>query len=340
MLRPLSDEQGGGFALIDALGRIGIRLDGAGQISFGKALLPANTTVADNPGATLISRLLGAAVGGYFQTCPDESGYAFAIVDQNGRIGFGVRSANLPLTGKVAIADRALVADYAAASPAASSWTGKKAGALGDSNTANNVWPPYVAAVHGLLFTNCGVGGSKFAKPDSNGTQISMCDDVRVNALPADAALITVAGGTNDWAQSAPMGTITSTDNTTFYGALNVTFGKVQARCPNARILVVTTPYGEFTETYASRGWTDPVTNLIGLTSRDYADAIRAAASRWGFPVADWWGENGINTASAATLMNIEGAAGSTIRIHFSDAGARRAASVINGRLFDLNPPA
>ncbi|WP_224231322.1 SGNH/GDSL hydrolase family protein, partial [Klebsiella variicola] len=84
-----------------------------------------------------------------------------------------------------------------------SPWSGKVIDVLGDSNVAYNKWQPLVAAELGCTFLNHGVGGSKIAKPDSSSTQISMCDDVRINALDTSAAAwICGPWGTNDWAQN------------------------------------------------------------------------------------------------------------------------------------------
>ncbi|MDE4755737.1 SGNH/GDSL hydrolase family protein, partial [Klebsiella pneumoniae] len=103
-----------------------------------------------------------------------------------------------------------------------SPWSGKVIDVMGDSNVAYNKWQPLVAAELGCTFLNHGVGGSKIAKPDSSSTQISMCDDVRINALDTSAAAwICGPWATNDWAQNIPIGSITDSVNTTVYGALN-----------------------------------------------------------------------------------------------------------------------
>jgi hypothetical protein len=336
MLRPAAPD---GFHFVDQAGRTVMRFTAAEGVRLFKALLPASVALDDDPATPLSARLLQGVVGSFLKTIPDESGYAFAVTDQAGRIAFGVPTANLPLSGTIAKAKRAEVADALSVPVIASNWTGRKWTSYGDSNTAFALWQGYVLASHAMTLTNRGVGGSKISGADGDTT--AMCQTTRIATIPADAQVITAAGGTNDWAQSVPLGVITSTDPTTFYGALNVMFPRIMAQAPNARIFVIATPYGEFTESWTSRsGWTSPTLNSQGLTSFDYRTAMIAVAARFGFPVVDWYGEAGVNGPNSAALLLTEGNPGATNRIHFNDAGARQHAAVATGRLFDLNPPA
>lgn len=154
-----------------------------------------------------------------------------------------------------------------------SKWKGKKWATLGDSITAMATWQAYVNAAHGFIWTNFGIGGTKISgsSVDAN----AMCQDTRINAIPINVDLITLMGGTNDWAQNTPLGTITSTDPTTFYGALNTFAQKAFARWPAKRIAIATTPYGEIPAWESRPGWTSPAHNALGLTTNDYAEAIR-----------------------------------------------------------------
>lgn len=212
-----------------------------------------------------------------------------------------------------------------------SSWSGQKSASFGDSLVQQNRWQPLVAKVHGIVDTNCGVGGSKIAKPDASASVISMCDDARIAAIPADSALILFEGGTNDWAQSVPLGSFTSELNTEFYGALHATISKLLARFPTARIVCITSPYCERGGALPS-GWVNGWTNAVGLTIRDYADAMRAVAHFYGLPVIDWSRECGWSRANAIQFLDPE-----TNLLHPSAAvGAPQVAKIINGRLWDI----
>lgn len=161
---------------------------------------------------------------------------------------------------------------------AVSKWKGKKWATIGDSITAGAHWQGFVVGVHQLSWTNFGVSGTKIsgAVGDTN----AMCQDTRINAVPDDFDLITLMGGTNDWAQNVPLGVIDSNDPLTFYGALNTFAIKAFARWPTKRIAVATTPYGEIPAYESRPGWTSPAKNSLGLTTNDYAEAIRQFCKR------------------------------------------------------------
>ncbi|KYZ73087.1 SGNH/GDSL hydrolase family protein [Klebsiella quasipneumoniae] len=216
-----------------------------------------------------------------------------------------------------------------------SPWSGKVIDVLGDSNVAYNKWQPLVAAELGCTFLNHGVGGSKIAKPDSSSTQISMCDDVRINALDTSAAAwICGPWGTNDWAQNIPIGTITDTVNTTVYGALNIIAQKLRARSPTKPILWATPFNGDY-DSPRSAAWVDGETNGYGRVS-DYAAAIRAVALRYGFPLIDLNADCGWTKFNSTSFLLTEGDTNPS-RIHLNaDAGPVRISSLITDRLAAL----
>lgn len=159
-----------------------------------------------------------------------------------------------------------------------SKWSGKTWASLGDSITAMATWQAYVNAVHGFVWSNYGIGGTKIsgAAGDTN----AMCQDTRINAIPTTVDLVTLMGGTNDWAQNVPLGDINSTDPLTFNGALNTFAQKAFKRWPTKRIALTTTPYGEIPAFESRPGWTSPAKNSLGLTTNDYAEAIRNFCKR------------------------------------------------------------
>ena len=93
----------------------------------------------------------------------------------------------------------------------------------------------------------------------------------RHQGLPADADYITLHFGINDddAHQKSPIGGITDTENTTFYGAWNVTLRYLITHHPYAKIGIIV-PNG---------------------CTRPYTDAIRAVARRWGIPYLDLPGD-------------------------------------------------
>lgn len=216
-----------------------------------------------------------------------------------------------------------------------SPWSGKVIDVMGDSNVAYNKWQPLVAAELGCTFLNHGVGGSKIAKPDSSSTQISMCDDVRINALDTSAAAwICGPWATNDWAQNIPIGSITDSVNTTVYGALNIIAQKLRARAPTKPILWATPFNGDY-DSGRTAAWVDGETNQYGRVS-DYAAAIRAVALRYGFPLIDLNADCGWTKFNSTSFLLTEGDTNPS-RIHLNaDAGPVRISSLVADRLTAL----
>ena len=207
-------------------------------------------------------------------------------------------------------------------------WEGKRWSTLGDSITAAGLWQAIVSAKLGLSHTNFGIGGTKLSGVDAN----AMCQDIRINAIPATQDLVTVMGGTNDWAQNVPLGATDSTDPLTFYGALNTLVSKLMARFPGKRVALFTTPYGEFID-FASRGWSNAYTNTQGLTTRDYAEAVRVVCKRWGLPCVDVQSNAGWNALNIRTYLNDDGAL-----LHPNSIGAGRVAEVVIGFFRGIEP--
>lgn len=184
------------------------------------------------------------------------------------------------------------------AAPTSLNWTSE-----GDSITAgtNGLYQTKAASTLYLNVTNTGVAGSKMGGPDA----ASMWQDARVNVIPTTTQILTVLCGTNDWAQSELIGAMTRTNVNTneFVGALNVWLGKIYARIlattPLLQIFVMTTTVGHRNPAYPSPWGIDGYTNAVGLTTNDYAEALRQWAKMWNLRIIDTnllW--NSINTAS------------------------------------------
>lgn len=214
-----------------------------------------------------------------------------------------------------------------AASSATSRWAETIAASYGDSITAGGAWQPAVALAHGLAHTAYGVGGRQI------GGASGMCQDAAVNTLPTNIGLLMVLGGTNDWAQSRALGAVTSTNTDEFYGALNQMCQKLTTRLPSARIVLLATTYGELPlRVTDGTGWANGINNLLGLTTRDYAEAVRVAGKRWGFPVIDT-DACGWNTVNVDAYMVDDGG-----HIHPNAAGGARMAAVVIGALKAIEP--
>lgn len=217
------------------------------------------------------------------------------------------------------------------ASSVVSAWSGKSWATLGDSITQQALWQSYVVSSLGLIWSNYGIGGTKLsgAVGDAN----AMCQDTRINAIPVGRDLVTVMGGTNDWAQNVALGVADSMDPLTFNGALNTLVTKLMARFPAKRVVLFTTPYGELPERIAGQGWVNAYTNSQGLTTKDYAEAVRSACKRWGLPCVDVNAGAGWNTLNIRTFITDDGGL-----LHPNTDGGKRIAEVAIGGLRSLEP--
>ena len=212
-------------------------------------------------------------------------------------------------------------------------WTGKSWAALGDSITYENYWQPNVAASLGLTYTNLGVSGTTLS--GASGSTTAMCQATRIATIPSGTNLITVLAGTNDWSRSVPLGTLGSTDPTTFYGAIYTLITNLYTASPTIRIVMLTTTYGEMYGNVApnSANWPNAYTNSIGLTTMSYADAIRLACRYYGVVCIDTQGMCGWNTTNIRTFVQDDGGL-----LHPNTLGGNRMSEVVRGGLRSIEP--
>jgi hypothetical protein len=197
----------------------------------------------------------------------------------------------------------------------------------GDSITREGYWQPAVAKALNIINTNLGIPGTRVSLMGGSDS-MGMCSNYRVGRIPSNSNIITLLGGTNDWAGNAALGDTSSMDSTTFCGALNVWIKKVTTAFPTARIFLLTTTYGEMSGEAGT--WTNTYTNLIGLTTRDYANAVILAGKRNSIPVIDLNNDCGWNTYNIGTFLQ-DG-------IHPNALGAARMANVIIKKIQGLLP--
>lgn len=206
------------------------------------------------------------------------------------------------------------------------SWEGGIMGTLGDSLTNQAAWQPFVCNQTGMTLLNYGISGTKVADPLGSDTN-AMCRDSRIDAISLTCDLITFLGGTNDWAQSIPIGSITDTTATTFYGALYLVASKLTTRFPTKKILWMTPPYGTYT------AFTTPTApyekNDLDFTTKDYGTAVIEVARQWGFPCIDLHANSGINRLNYTNYL--------VDRLHWNDIGGIRVANLVTNRLQSID---
>ena len=169
-------------------------------------------------------------------------------------------------------------------------WHDKLWATEGDSITFNGRYQIGVKSALQLHYINYGIGGTTLADNLNPNAIVNRFMEIN-NAVD----LITVTGGTNDYSQNIPIGTNSSTDKTTFKGALRTIIEGITANYPNARLALFTP---------IQRGDTTEGPNLLGLTVKDYADAMIEIGRMYSIPVLDLFGMSGINKLNISVFTS------------------------------------
>jgi lysophospholipase L1-like esterase len=200
-------------------------------------------------------------------------------------------------------------------------WIGKKMVVDGDSITQDasgkNYWQFVASKILGMWLDTSisqgipangwrGIGGSTIANevqaiinagqatPENAGDPKNVGLVCRYMDLPADADLVVIAGGSNDWAHSMiEMGETNSTDDTTFNGALNILLAGLKNKYPTIPVVMMTP---------IKRGQVHNAPNLKGLTLQQFVDAMIAKCREYGVYCLDMWGTCPINPQIPAML--------------------------------------
>lgn len=173
---------------------------------------------------------------------------------------------------------------------------GKKIVVIGDSLIAgyqlgkDASWTRTVEIENGATVYNYGINGNAISSVSgSSGTPMSK----RINTtdIPeiSTADIIVLEGGANDKNNNCPLGTISDLDtdnstveNTTFYGAINKAINDIRTVNNHARILFMTTYHRADN------------TNSLGLSYKDYADAMITACKNKSVPCYDNYSNSGM----------------------------------------------
>lgn len=180
----------------------------------------------------------------------------------------------------------------------------KKIACLGDSitegvNASGWQWHRYIDKYfkeNGVETTivNLGVGGTSVCTSSYVTSSLQPFVN-RLNTIPADADVIVIFGGTNDWGNNATLGTISDTGSSSFYGAYKYMLEWFANNRPNAKILTIT-PLKRYYRGYTST-WTNAQTtrNNKGQLLQDYVRAVKEVSEMYAIPCVDLHNESGLN---------------------------------------------
>lgn len=246
------------------------------------------------------------------------------------------------------------------------SWAGKTWCSYGDSITHYNVWQSYVTDYFGfsehylrgvgsatfvqsnLIWYanedgsfNCqpGIAGVTDAPAGTHAVEGYLCSEERIQTIPSDVDLVVIMAGTNDAGPSvsAPLGDLSYPfDENTFMGAVASTVVKIQEHCPNA-VVVLASPFSGrgYEEEGQSKeemrqNQTEPVYNNLGLTTYDYAKAVKEVAGYLSIPYVDVFESCGVNQFNRYEYLED--------LVHPAPEGGRAIAEVMIGRLKEIAP--
>lgn len=212
---------------------------------------------------------------------------------------------------------------------------GKKVAFLGDSITAG-VGVSDLAYSYPLVFeklAECevfvdGISGSRIAPQKATDREIGSNKHfiMRAPFLPADADMIVVFGGTNDFGHgNAPFGEFEDRTADTFCGAMHTLCQTLIQTHPKATVIFIT-PLHRTTEDYE--------VNEIGLPREkliSYVEMIRRVCAYYDFPVLDLYALSGIQPAVPENRERYmpDG-------LHPSNAGAEKIAKLLHAFVLSL----
>ena len=176
---------------------------------------------------------------------------------------------------------------------------GTKINFLGDSITEgagtsshDKMYTMLIEREYGAICQNYGIGGTRIARQKNASAEEKFDRDFvsRVPEMDADADIVVVFGGTNDFGHGdAPIGTMSDRTPYTFYGALHCLYTALIEKYPGVPIAVLT-PLHRITEDIPT-GDNKPAP--VG-TLKEYVNIIREVAEYYSLPVLDLFKESGL----------------------------------------------
>lgn len=144
-------------------------------------------------------------------------------------------------------------------------------------------WVSRMGDKYDMNYANYGISGCTVAAKNTSSI-INRYNEMENNT---DAQVILIEGGRNDMSNAITLGTNTSTDKSTFKGALNVIIADTLEKYPNA-IIVLVTPWKHISNN-----------NTTGLNNVDFANAMKE--------IAEHWNSNRVYCMYAADPANVGG---------------------------------
>lgn len=217
-------------------------------------------------------------------------------------------------------------------------WRNKKWAAFGTSITDTDYtdthflqptgkYPPYLAGLSGMLFTNYGIAGGSITTNVQNKVKQTTLTNFDV---------VTVEGSVNDHATSKPIGNVGDTGTDTFAGAI-YQIAKYVYENSNATLFFITDYVGRYVHINPAPDGSDfygdcapSKTNDLGLLQIDYINMMIKQCEYFGIPCITAGQDSGINLLTGNLyLMD---------HIHSTYAGGKQYAETIWSVLKNVKP--
>ncbi len=169
---------------------------------------------------------------------------------------------------------------------------------LGDSITygagATSPENNYVNIIEkeGAICRNYGIGGTRIALQKDKKEDHDFADfNSRFDQMEADADMVFVFGGTNDYGHGdAPIGEFSDRTADTFYGGLHSLYTGLLTKYPSAKIVIITPLHRRDEEVIR----TDAYGRQYIHTLKPFVCAIREVAEYYSLPVLDLYASSGL----------------------------------------------
>ena len=221
-------------------------------------------------------------------------------------------------------------------------WAKKSAVFVGDSITygvgteeGKRYWEFLEDELDFSSVTGRGIAGSCISAKSDYGTNNNPLIS-RYNTIP-NADLICIFMGTNDYGHETPLGTISDTEDVSFYGALNVIIPSIINTHKNSKIVFITPMhrYGFGKSKITGNNFTyDNLPNGLGYTLNDYVEAIKDVCDVYSVPVIDLFSvsELDANNSIIRTTYFPDG-------LHPNAEGHKIIANMLKENLNNIQPP-
>lgn len=175
---------------------------------------------------------------------------------------------------------------------------GTKINFLGDSITEgagtsspDRMFTMLIEREYGAICQNYGIGGTRIARQKTATDERWDRDFIsRVPEMDADADIVVVFGGTNDFGHGdAPLGTMSDRTPYTFYGALHCLYTALTEKYPDVPVVILTPLHRLNEDSPKGDNKPEPVGTL-----KEYVNIIREVAEYYSFPVLDLYKESGL----------------------------------------------